>query len=348
MKATVKKYILNFKQASGTSRGVMTEKETWFLILEENGKKGIGECGLFRGLSFDDNLDYSDKLNEVCGWIEDGKQVDEIWEMLRNWPSIQFGVEQAFLSFNSSDSFVLFPSLFTESQAEIPINGLVWMGSKAFMKSQIDDKLVNGFNCIKLKIGAINFEEELELIRYIRSKYPKEIIEIRVDANGGFSSSEALLKLNKLSDLEIHSIEQPIKQKQYDSMADLCKKSPLPIALDEELIGVVNYDDKENLLDKIMPKYIIIKPSLVGGFKGSEEWIRLAEERNIGWWITSALESNIGLNAIAQWTFSLNSKMPQGLGTGSLFTNNFESPLDVKNGHLKYNKFSLWNLGFEK
>lgn len=348
MKASVKKYILNFKQASGTSRGVMTEKETWFLILEENGKKGIGECGLFRGLSFDDNLDYSDKLNEVCCWIEDGKQVEEIWDMLREWPSIQFGMEQAFLSLNSSDSFVLFPSLFTESQAEIPINGLVWMGSKSFMKSQIDDKLANGFNCIKLKIGAINFDEELELIRYIRSKYPKEIIEIRVDANGGFSSSEALFKLNQLADLDIHSIEQPIKQKQCDSMADLCKKSPLPIALDEELIGVVNYDDKENLLDKIMPKYIILKPSLVGGFKGSEEWIRLAEERNIGWWITSALESNIGLNAIAQWTFKLNSKMPQGLGTGALFTNNFESPLDVKNGHLRYDDLSIWKIDLDQ
>ncbi|WP_177763993.1 o-succinylbenzoate synthase [Flavobacterium sp. I3-2] len=348
MKASVKKYILNFKQASGTSRGVMTEKETWFLILEENGKKGIGECGLFRGLSFDDNLDYSDKLNEVCQWIDEGKQVEEIWDMLREWPSIQFGVEQAFLSLNSSDSFVLFPSLFTESQAEIPINGLVWMGSKSFMKSQIDDKLANGFNCIKLKIGAINFDEELELIRYIRSKYPKEIIEIRVDANGGFSSSEALFKLNQLADLDIHSIEQPIKQKQYDSMADLCEKSPLPIALDEELIGVVNYDDKENLLDKIMPKYIILKPSLVGGFKGSEEWIRLAEERNIGWWITSALESNIGLNAIAQWTFKLNSKMPQGLGTGALFTNNFESPLDVKNGHLRYDDLSIWKIDLDQ
>lgn len=343
MKATVKKYILNFKQASGTSRGVMTEKETWFLILENQGKKGIGECCIFRGLSFDDRLGYSDKLHEVCYWIEEGKKSDELWEMLRDWPSIQFGVEQAFLSLESSNPFVLFPSDFTNSKASISINGLVWMGNKEFMKTQIDDKLSNGFNCIKLKIGAINFDEELDLIRYIRSNYSKEIIEIRVDANGGFSSLEALDKLNQLSELELHSIEQPIKSKQYDSMSDLCKKTPLPIALDEELIGVVNLSDKENLLDKIKPQYIILKPSLVGGYKGSQEWIRLAEERKIDWWITSALESNIGLNAIAQWTYILQSKLPQGLGTGALFTNNIASPLVVKNGHLWVDANLFWD-----
>lgn len=346
MKATVKKYILNFKQASGTSRGVMKEKETWFLILEENDRRGVGECGLFRGLSFDDHFDYSDKLDEVCRWIEEGKKSDELWEMLRDWPSIQFGVEQAFLSLKSSNPFVLFPSQFTNSEAAIPINGLVWMGDKDFMKVQIDEKLANGFNCIKLKIGAINFDEELDLIRYIRNTYSKEIVEIRVDANGGFISTEALFKLTQLAELELHSIEQPIKQSQCDSMADLCVKSPLPIALDEELIGVVNLNDKENLLDKIKPQYIILKPSLVGGFKGSQEWIRLAEERNIGWWITSALESNIGLNAIAQWTFTLNSKMPQGLGTGALYTNNFSSPLVVTNGHLWYDKSLKWDFDF--
>lgn len=346
MKAIVKKYILNFKQASGTSRGVMTEKETWFLILENEGKKGIGECCIFRGLSYDDRLDYSDKLNEVCQWIEAGKKADELWEMLRDWPSIQFGVEQAFLSLESTNPFVLFPSRFTNSQAAIPINGLVWMGNKEFMKAQIDDKLSNGFDCIKLKIGAINFDEELDLIRYIRSNYSKEIVEIRVDANGGFSSIEALDKLAQLSELDLHSIEQPIKKSQYDSMSELCVKTPLPIALDEELIGVVNLNDKENLLDKIMPQYIILKPSLVGGFKGSQEWIRLAEERNIGWWITSALESNIGLNAIAQWTYNLESTMLQGLGTGALFTNNFSSPLIVKNGHLWYDDSLKWDLDF--
>ena len=332
MKATYKKYILNFKQPSGTSRGVLTTKETYFLIIEENGKKGIGECGLFRGLSYDDNLGYSDKLEWVCNNICLGKDV--LWEKLREYPSIQFGVEQAFLSLESDDPMILFPSSFTKEQKSIPINGLVWMGTPEFMSQQINEKIQQGFNCIKLKIGAIDFNEELQLIANIRKEFSPEKIEIRVDANGGFDISNALNRMNQLSEYKIHSIEQPIKQKQYDSMADLCKKTSLPIALDEELIGVINYNDKENLLQKIRPQYIILKPSLVGGFKGSEEWIKIAEKLNIGWWITSALESNIGLNAIAQWAFTLNNSMPQGLGTGGLFTNNFESNLIVKNGQL--------------
>lgn len=332
MKAYIYKYLLDFKQPSGTSRGVLLQKETWFLIIEENGKTGIGECGLFRGLSYDDKMDYSDKLEWVCSNIHLGKDV--LWDSLREWPSIQFGVEQAFLSLKGTDPLVLFPSKFTAGQQAIPINGLIWMGEPAFMKEQIDEKIKEGFNCIKLKIGALDFAKELELIAYIRQHFSPEMIEIRVDANGGFNKSNALDKIIQLSEYKTHSIEQPIKQKQYDSMADLCLKTPLPIALDEELIGVINYSDKENLLQKIRPQYIILKPSLVGGFKGSEEWIEIAEKLNIGWWITSALESNIGLNAIAQWTFTLANKMPQGLGTGSLFTNNIESNLFVQKGHL--------------
>lgn len=332
MKATFKKYILNFKQASGTSRGIMNTKETYFLIIQDNDKIGIGECGLFRGLSYDDRLDYSDKLQWVCDNIDLG--VDALWNELREWPSIQFGVEQAFLSLQSNNPFVLFPSRFTESSKAIPINGLVWMGSPEFMKQQIADKISNGFNCIKIKIGAIDFNEELKLIAEIRRDFSPEMIEIRVDANGGFYSTCALYKINQLSEFEIHSIEQPIQQYQYDSMAELCKTTLIPIALDEELIGVTNLQDKENLLLKIMPQYIILKPSLVGGFKGSQEWIDIAEKLGIGWWVTSALESNIGLNAIAQWTFTLENNMPQGLGTGGLFTNNFNTNLYVKNGHL--------------
>lgn len=344
MKATYKKYILNFKQPSGTSRGVLTTKETYFLIIEENGKKGIGECGLFKGLSYDDKLDYSDKMQWVCDHIELG--VDALWNELREWPSIQFGVEQAFLSLQSNNPFVLFPSRFTESTKAIPINGLVWMGSSEFMRQQIVDKIANGFNCIKIKIGAIDFKEELNLITGIRKDFSPEMIEIRVDANGGFNSTDALIKIKQLSGYKLHSIEQPVKQKQYDSMAGLCEKTPIPIALDEELIGVVNYNDKENLLQKIRPQYIILKPSLVGGFKGSQEWIKIAEKLNIGWWVTSALESNIGLNAIAQWTFTLENNMPQGLGTGGLFTNNFETNLYVKNGHLWYDDSK--KISFEK
>lgn len=346
MKAVVRQHILEFKRPSGTSRGILNTKETWFLILEENGKKGIGECAIFRGLSYDDRLGYSDKLEWVCENIHMGKYA--LWEALREWPSIQFGVEQAFLSLASDNPMVLFPSSFTNGEDAIPINGLVWMGDEQFMKEQIDEKIAQGFNCIKLKIGAIDFEKECELLSYIRSQFSPEVMEIRVDANGGFHSSEALDKLIKLSSFKLHSIEQPIKQKQADSMSVLCLKSPLPIALDEELIGVVNYNDKEKLLKKIQPKYIILKPSLVGGFKGSEEWIEIAEKLEIGWWITSALESNIGLNAIAQWTYTLKNSMPQGLGTGGLFTNNINSPLYVENGHLKNNPTIPWDLNIVK
>lgn len=336
MKATFKKYLLNFKQASGTSRGIMNTKETYLLIIQDNDKIGIGECGLFRGLSYDDRLDYSDKLQWTCDNIYLG--VDVLWNELREWPSIQFGIEQAFLSLQSNNPFVLFPSRFTKSSKAIPINGLVWMGSPEFMKQQIADKISSGFNCIKIKIGAIDFNEELNLIAGIRRDFSPEMIEIRVDANGGFYSTDALGKINQLSEFKIHSIEQPIKQNQYDSMAELCEITSIAIALDEELIGVTNLQDKENLLLKIKPQYIILKPSLVGGFKGSQEWINIAEKLGIGWWVTSALESNVGLNAIAQWTFTLENNMPQGLGTGGLFTNNFDTNLCVKNGHLWYSE----------
>lgn len=344
MEASYKKYILNFKRPSGTSRGVMTEKETWFLILEENGKKGIGECGILRSLSADDRPDYEEKLQWVCDNIQLGKE--KIWKSLLEFPSIQFGVEMAFQSLESENPFVLFPSEFTKGDKNIPINGLVWMGEPEFMKAQIEEKLAQGFDCIKLKIGAIDFDKELQLLRFIRQNYDAKTIEIRVDANGGFNSNEALIKLYQLSEFEIHSIEQPIQKNQTDSMSELCKLTPFPIALDEELIGVFNYSEKEELLQKIKPQYIILKPSLVGGFRGSSEWIALAEKYDIGWWITSALESNIGLNAIAQWTFLQNNLMPQGLGTGGLYTNNFDCPLEVKNGELIYNPDLDWKVSF--
>ena len=341
MKASFQKYILNFKRPSGTSRGVMTEKETWILIIEENGKKGIGECGILRGLSYDDVSDYSDKLQWVCDNIYLGESA--LWEALRDYPSIQFGIEQAFLSLANNHPMQLFPSAFTKGEKSIPINGLVWMGNPEFMKEQIDAKIAEGFNCIKLKIGAINFAEELQLLRYIRTHFPADKMEIRVDANGGFNSSDALYKTTQLNEFKLHSIEQPIEKNQTDSMTGLCEKTNLPIALDEELIGVVKRSHKENLLKKIMPQYIILKPSLVGGFRGSQEWIDIAEKLGIGWWITSALESNIGLNAIAQWTYTLGNPMPQGLGTGALYTNNIASPLVVKNGHLWYDTNISWD-----
>ena len=338
--ASYKPYLLNFKQASGTSRGILKTKETWFLILEKNKHRGIGECGLFRGLSIDDKPDYEEKLKWVCANINLG--LDLLLEELIEFPSIQFGLESAFKSLESSNPFVLFSSKFTENEDAIAINGLIWMGSEAFMKSQIQEKIKSGFNCIKMKIGAIDFQTEIALLKSIRKQFTSKDIELRVDANGAFHPEEALEKLKILSDLDLHSIEQPIKQGQIETMAKLCDQTPLPIALDEELIGVFSVTKKKKLLQTIKPQYIILKPSLVGGFYGSDSWIDLAEDLNIGWWITSALESNIGLNAIAQYTYTKNSKMPQGLGTGSLFTNNFESPLQVKNGKLHYNNKRNW------
>ncbi|WP_281225058.1 o-succinylbenzoate synthase [Flavobacterium aquiphilum] len=336
------KYILNFKRPSGTSRGVLNEKETWFIVLEEDGKRGIGECGILRGLSADDRPDYEEKLKWTCDNIHLGK--DQLWEALLEFPSIQFGIEMAFLSLSSETPFLLFPSDFTNGTKSIEINGLVWMGEEAFMKQQIEEKLADGFRCIKLKIGAIDFDKELQLLRFIRENFTPEQVEIRVDANGAFGLNEALFKLNQLSGFKLHSIEQPIRKNNTDSMSELCEITPFPIALDEELIGVFSVVDKEELLLKIKPQYIILKPSFVGGFRGTQEWITLAEKHNIGWWITSALESNIGLNAITQWTFTLNNPMPQGLGTGALYTNNFDCPLLVSKGQLWYRRELDWDL----
>lgn len=341
MKASYHKHILKFKRPSGTSRGVLTTKETWFIILRDNAKVGVGECGILRTLSIDDRPNYEEKLKWVCDNIH--LELQALLAKLIEWPSIQFGLEQAFLSLASKNPFLLFPSEFTNSQEAININGLIWMGDENFMKSQIREKLETGFDCIKMKIGAIDFETELSLLRSIRKEFSPSDIELRVDANGAFTPNSALEKLNQLSEFHIHSIEQPIKQGQLHEMALLCEQTPLPIALDEELIGVFDVEKKTKLLQTINPQYIILKPSLVGGYKGSKEWMDLATRNNIGWWITSALESNIGLNAIAQWTYTLGSSMPQGLGTGSLFTNNFESPLEVKNGYLHFNKSINWN-----
>ncbi|CAM1347230.1 o-succinylbenzoate synthase [Tenacibaculum insulae] len=345
IKAVHHKYILNFKQASGTSRGILRTKETWFIVLSENNKQGFGECGLFRGLSIDDTPNYEEKLKWVCKNINLGLEV--LLSKTIHFPSIQFGLEQAFLSLKSANPFELFSSDFTSGKQNININGLIWMGDKEFMKSQIKEKLAAGFTCIKMKIGAIDFETEIDLLKSIRKEFSSQEITLRVDANGGFTPGNALEKLKRLSDLNMHSIEQPIKQGQWQEMAHLCEKTPLPIALDEELIGVFTSEEKEKCIKTIKPQYIILKPSLVGGFNGSEEWISVAKKYHVGNWITSALESNIGLNAIAQWTYSLNTKLPQGLGTGSLFTNNFKSPLTVLNGGLQYNQSKKWHFNLD-
>ncbi len=340
IKASYKKYTLQFKQASGTSRGVLHTKETYFFKISSEEKFGIGECGLFRGLSCDDVPDYELKLQWLCDHIHLDK--DFLLQELIAYPSIQFGLEQALSSFQSEDTFSLFPSKFTRGEDAISINGLIWMGDKSFMEKQIKEKLATGFTTIKLKIGAIDFKAELNLLKAIRTEFSTDEIELRVDANGAFTPEDALEKLKHLSDLELHSIEQPIKAGQIEEMAKLCSVTPLPIALDEELIGVLHIADKERLIEKIKPQFIILKPSLIGGFNGSDQWIKIAEEQQIGWWITSALESNIGLNAIAQYTYMKHTNIPQGLGTGGLFTNNITSPLLVKNGALHYSQIQNW------
>lgn len=327
MKSEYSRYLLEFKRPSGTSRGVLLEKETFILKISENGKEGIGECAIFRGLSFDDRPDYESKLKWLCENIQQDSEF--LKEELKEFPSIWFGYEQAVLNLKNGKN-LYFPSEFTQGKTPIVINGLIWMGDISYMEEQIQDKLEKGFHCIKLKIG-VDWKSEHEILQKLRLKFSKEKLELRVDANGGFTKEEAKTILQQLADLDIHSIEQPIKAGNWDDMAELCLQTPTPIALDEELIGIVDLEEKKKLLEAIKPQYIILKPALVGGFSGSDEWISLAESMNIGWWITSALESNIGLNAIAQYTFTKKSPMPQGLGTGALFVNNFESDLELRN-----------------
>ena len=336
--------MLQFKRPSGTSRGVLTEKETWFLKLVDEERTGLGECGILRSLSYDDRPDYEDKLRWTCENINKGKTY--LLKELIDFPSIQFGLEMAFRSLDAESPFLLFPSEFTKGKEGIPINGLVWMGDKEFMKNQIAEKIEAGFQCIKLKIGAIDFETELDLLASIRKNFSASEIELRVDANGAFSPEEALEKLNRLAKYDLHSIEQPIKQGQIKEMARICEKTPLPIALDEELIGVTSVTEKQKLIQTIKPHYAIFKPSLIGGYQGTGEWIDICETHDVDWWITSALESNIGLNAIAQWTYTLNSSLPQGLGTGGLYTNNIQAPLAVENGHIKYDPEKEWEIKF--
>ena len=342
MKVRYYKKHLQFKRPGGTSRGVLHEKETWILTLSAEGKTGIGECGLFRGLSCDDVPHFEATLQKVCKHLENDTPIPT--GLLTAFPSIRMGVEMAQRSLSTEDPMVLYPSAFTQKEEGVPINGLVWMGSKEFMAEQIEAKLKAGFNCIKLKIGALKFEEEYQLLKALRNRFSEKDITIRVDANGAFTPREAYSLLERLAKLKIHSIEQPIAAGQWEEMTKLCAQTPLPIALDEELIRVQHAVDKQSLLQTIIPQYIILKPSLLGGFTASEEWIAAAEAHNIDWWITSALESNIGLNAIAQWTATLNTSLPQGLGTGQLFKNNFSSPLYIKNGYIHYAKSLPWNI----
>lgn len=336
------RYVLNFYRPAVTSRGTMEVKETWYLFLEQDHKKGIGECGMLRGLSCDDRPDFEDKLQWVCDNIHLGKET--LYAALREFPAIQFGVEQAFLSLSQEHPAILFPSDFTSGKSGIPINGLLWMANPKSIEFQFEQKINHDFRCVKMKVGSNRFQDELHLLEQFRTQFSPHELEIRLDANGAYSPEEALSKLEAFSKYHIHSIEQPIAVGQWDAMHHLCQNSPIPIALDEELIGIFDLDQKRVLLDTIQPHYIILKPSFVGGFQGTDTWIQLAEERNIGWWITSALESNVGLNAIAQYTYLLQNPMPQGLGTGALYTNNIVSPLEVDQAQLWYRIDKDWDI----
>ncbi len=327
-------YRLVFKVPSRTSREILTYKDVYYIrLLDENtGKAGIGECAVFPGLSYDYRPGYADTLIQACKTLTKG-----ILPQLDNWPSIKFGIEGAMADLAAA------PSLWHSGKTVITINGLIWMGSAEEMIRRVEQKLKLGFRCLKLKIGGINFNKELAILNDIRSAYPEQSLEIRLDANGAFSKEDALVKLEKLSRFGIHSIEQPLRQGQWEAMAELCRVSPIKIALDEELINVIQEPDKRKLLEIILPQYIILKPSLCGGLSGADSWIDLAEEYNIGWWATSALESNVGLDTIANWVSAKHPAIPQGLGTGELYVNNIQSPLFLQNDKLQYNSNAYWN-----
>lgn len=347
-----KKHTLNFKFDAGTSRGILKTRDVYYIIIKEReGGKivGLGEAAPLKGLSIDDLPDFELAVKAHCHKVaEDLAAEKPIATILANiaqeLPALRFGFEMALRDLENDGKRIYYEGDFTNGKKAIPINGLIWMNSKEHMLGQVEEKLAAGFRCIKMKIGAINFEEECAILSYIRNQYGSEEIMLRVDANGAFSPSEALEKLRELAGYHLHSVEQPIAAGNRREMAQLCAESPLPIALDEELIGVFGLENKMSLLEKIKPQYIILKPTLLGGFQETDEWIHLAEKLQIGWWITSALESNIGLNAIAQFTAQLPNNNYQGLGTGSLFHNNIASPLGIAQGQLFYNRNIPWNL----
>lgn len=328
-------YLLDLKSPAGTSRGVLNEKPTVFIkIFDERNPQiyGIGEAAVFPNLSPEANEDLPYKYLQLAANIAIGAPTD-----LSRHSSIQFGLEQAILDFSNGGKGIYFPSQFTAGETSIQINGLIWMGSYEEMLQRVEEKLSAGFKCLKLKIGAIDWNREISIIKAIRERYDYDTLTLRVDANGAFNEDNVMSRLNELAIYDIHSIEQPVRQKQWDLMANVCRESPVPVALDEELIGIADTEEKKRMLDTINPRYIILKPALCGGFSGAEEWIRLAEERSIGWWVTSALESNVGLTALAQWTAHISAKGAQGLGTGALFTNNSPSRLILNGESLSFN-----------
>ena len=343
-----KRHELLFKFDAGTSRGILRSKDTYYILIRERGGLlGVGEASPLPGLSIDDPQEFEHVLSAACKQLEQTLQYPDenrapLLQGLEKFPAIRFGIEMAWTSYQSKNPGLYFRTEFVSGNEGIPINGLIWMSDKRNMMRQIKEKLEAGYKCIKMKIGAINFEEECDLLAFIRKQFGPEEIMLRVDANGAFGQDEALEKLKRLSEFELHSIEQPIKPGNTPQLKYLCENTPLPIALDEELIGVSGAQ-REQLLSEVKPQYIILKPSLLGGFEATNAWIERADQMNIGWWITSALESNVGLNAIAQYTYQVPCTSYQGLGTGQLYQNNIPSPLLIEGGYLYHNPNKKWD-----
>lgn len=355
LKIVYKPHTLHFRKEAGTSRGVLTQKTSWIIIITDTEKPGVtgyGECGPLPGLSVDDRPDFEAQLADVCNIFNDldldvfpfnlGIILDQLVPV--HLPSARAGIEMALLDIMNGGQRKLFKNAFFENGEGILMNGLIWMGSYENMLSQVEEKLEQGFETLKMKVGAIDFEQECRILEAVRKRFTPHDITLRVDANGAFTAENVQHRLARLAGFDLHSIEQPVKTGQPELMAELCKSSPVPVALDEELIGIFDYREKFALLKKLMPPFIVLKPTLLGGFRHTSEWIEIANRLHIGWWITSALESNIGLNAIAQYTASFNNPLPQGLGTGQLYTNNFDSPLTIENGYLHYRKEVTWEL----
>jgi o-succinylbenzoate synthase len=334
-----------FLRPATTSRGVFYTKKVPYIILfhtDEPTIAGIGECSLFPGLSFDDRKEFTQRLEQTAERINQGDYGAD--PSLADWPSISFALETAWKDIRVNGSKVLYPSGFTEGKDSLGINGLIWMGSREDMLRQIRMKLEEGFSCLKLKIGSLKFDDELELLENLRREYTADDLEIRVDANGAFKPRQAPEMIRMLADFDLHSIEQPIPPGHPETMASLCASSPVPIALDEELLGKHTTAERRKLIETIRPQYLIIKPGLLGGIAAGTEWIRLAAEKNIGWWVTSALETNIGLNVIAQWTYTLKNPMVQGLSTGTLYRGNIPSPLYLYGERLYFDPGRKWDL----
>ena len=351
LKLSYTPHTLQFKFDARTSRGAISEHKVYYISVFDEAQPevmGVGECAPLAGLSIDHRPDLEQKIQQVLGQVNAQKVTLELGKPLpaeldlAAWPALYFALEIALLDLQNGGGRILYKNAFSSGEAGIPINGLIWMGDVDFMQEQISEKLKAGYTCLKMKIGGLDFGKELEILQRIREHNPADCLTLRVDANGAFTPQEAFKKLERLAKYDIHSIEQPIKQGQPDEMAQLCAYSPVPIALDEELIGLQGAEEKEELLDKIKPQYIILKPTLVGGLAATSDWIHMATQRSIGWWMTSALESNIGLNAISQFTAQYDITLPQGLGTGQLYHNNIASPLQIEQGELWYAKDKAW------